>query len=283
LLPKALFRKPWIVDVRDLWIDASVSLGFIKKGSLYEKVSRRFEQIFYDRSDLISVTTLESIKRIRQSYASLKEDKFVLISNGVDTEKFYRPLVEKKKQIIYSGNIGHAQDLEKVVLAMKEVTKRHDVKLVIIGDGDLKEQLIRTAKENGLDGCVVFRDLVPRDRVPELISESRIGVAPLKDVETLEYAIPTKVFEYMACGIPFVGCSRGEIASIAERSGAGIIAPNSVEGIAVSICRLLEDEALEKEMGDNGRRFVKEHYDRRNIARVLRDRIVALAGKPATE
>jgi hypothetical protein len=46
---------------------------------------------------------------------------------------------------------------------------------------------------------------------------------------------------------------------------------------------LLEDEALEKEMGDNGRRFVKEHYDRRNIARVLRDRIVALAGKPATE
>ena len=203
--------------MRDLWIDASVSLGFIKKGSLYEKVSRRFEQIFYDRSDLISVTTLETIKRIRQSYMSLKKDKFVLISNGVDTEKFYRPSAKKKRQIIYSGNIGHAQDLEKVILAMKEVTKRHDVKLVIVGDGDLKEQLIRTAKENGLDDCVVFRNLVPRDEVPELISESCIGVAPLKDVETLRYAIPTKVFEYMACGIPFVGCSRGEIANIAEK------------------------------------------------------------------
>ncbi|MGA9141993.1 MAG: glycosyltransferase family 4 protein [Methanocella sp.] len=283
LLPKILFRKPWIVDVRDLWIDASISLGFIKKGSLYEKVSRRFEQLFYERSSLIAVTTLETIKRIRRSYVSLEKDKFVLISNGVDTEKFYRPPGKKKNQIIYSGNIGHAQDLEKVILAMREVTKRHDVKLVIVGDGDLKEQLIRTAKENGLDGCVVFRNLVPRDEVPGLISESCIGVAPLKDVETLEYAIPTKVFEYMACGIPFVGCSRGEIASIAERSGAGIIAPNSVEGIAVSICHLLDDPALEKEMGDNGRRFVKEHYDRKNIARVLRDRIVALAGRPATD
>ncbi len=283
LLPKAIFRKPWIVDVRDLWIDASVSLGFIKKGSLYEKASRRFEQMFYERSDLISVTTMETINRIRRSYASLKKDKFVLISNGVDTEKFSRPSAKKKKQIIYTGNIGHAQDLEKVILAMGEVTKRHDVKLVIIGDGDLKEQLIRTTKENGLHDCVVFRNLVPRDEVPELISESCIGVAPLKDVETLEYAIPTKVFEYMACGIPFVGCSKGEIANIAERSGAGVIAANNVTAIAETICRLLDNPVLEEEMGNKGRRFVKEHYDRRNIARVLRDRVVALAGKPSPD
>ena len=32
-------------------------------------------------------------------------------------------------------------------------------------------------------------------------------------------------------------------------------------------------------MGNNGRRFVKEHYDRKNIAKVLRDRIVGLAGR----
>ena len=110
-------------------------------------------------------------------------------------------------------------------------------RLVIVGDGDLKEQLIRTARENGLEDCVIFRDLVPRDEVPELISESCIGVAPLKDVETLEYAIPTKVFEYMACGIPFVGCSRGEIANIAEQSRAGIIARNNVRAIADAICQ----------------------------------------------
>lgn len=279
LLPKVIFHKPWIVDVRDLWIDASVSLGFINKGSLYEKVSRQFEQIFYDRSDLISVTTLETINRIRQSYMSLKKDKFVLISNGVDTEKFYRPFKKKKRQIIYSGNIGHAQDLEKVILAMKDVSKKHDVRLVIVGDGDLKEQLIKTARDNGLEECVIFRNLVPRDEVPDLISESCIGVAPLKDVETLEYAIPTKVFEYMACGIPFVGCSRGEIANIAEKSKAGIIAQNNVKAIADTLCQLLDNPGLEEEMGNNGRRYVKEHYDRKNIAKVLRDRIVGLAGR----
>ena len=276
ILGKALFRKPWIVDVRDLWVDASISLGFIKKGSLYEGVSRRFERIFYHRSDLISVTTLETIRRIRQTYAALNRDKFVLISNGVDVERFEPGGFKRPKQIIYSGNIGHAQDLEKVILAMGEVTKKHDARLVIVGDGDLKEQLVRTARENGLEGRVLFQDLVPRDELPELISESCIGVAPLKDVESLRYAIPTKVFEYMACGIPFVGCSRGEIASVAEKSRAGIIAQNNVKAIADALCRLLEDPGLEEEMGNNGRRYVVDHYDRKSIARKLREKIILL-------
>jgi len=278
LLAKVLCGKRWIVDVRDLWIDASISLGFIKKGSLYERASRRLEWLFYRKSDLVTVTTLESVRRIVRAYPGLDREKFVLLSNGVDTERFYRPCARKKKQIIYSGNIGHAQDLEKVILAMKDVALRHDVKLVIVGDGDLKGQLIDLVRENGLAGRVEFRDLVPRDQVPDLIAESCIGVAPLKDIETLEYAIPTKVFEYMACGIPFVGCSRGEIADIAEKSRGGIIARSNVKAIAEAICRLLEDPGLEAEMGDNGRRYVKEHYDRKHIARVLRDRIVALAG-----
>ena len=278
LLVKALCGKRWIVDVRDLWIDASISLGFIRKGSLYERVSRRFEWLFYRKSDLVTVTTLESVRRIVETYPGLDREKFVLLSNGVDTDRFYRPRARKKKQIIYSGNIGHAQDLEKVILAMEDVALRHDVKLVIVGDGDLKGPLIDLVREHGLEGRVEFRDLVPRDQVPDLISESCIGVAPLKDIETLEYAIPTKVFEYMACGIPFVGCSRGEIANIARQSGGGIIARSNVKAIAEALCRLLENPGLEAEMGDNGRRYVREHYDRKNIARVLRDRIVALAG-----
>lgn len=281
MLAKSMFGKRWIVDVRDLWIDASVSLGFIKKWSLYEMASRRFEWHFYRKSDLVTVTTLESIRRITQTYPGLDREKFVLLSNGVDTEMFWRPGVRKKRQIIYSGNIGHAQDLEKVILAMKDVSLRHDVKLVIVGDGDLKGRLISLVRENRLEDRVVFRDLVPRDQVPDIISESCIGVAPLKGIETLEYAIPTKVFEYMACGIPFIGCSRGEIANIAEQSKGGIIAPNDVKAIAEAICRLLDDPGLEEEMGNNGRRYVREHYDRRNIARVLRDRIVSLTRSDA--
>jgi colanic acid biosynthesis glycosyl transferase WcaI len=276
MLAKAIFRKRWIVDVRDLWIDASVSLGFIKKGSLYEMVSRRFERLFYGKADLVTVTTLESVNRILRSYPGLSREKFALVSNGVDTDKFYRPAAEKKRQIIYSGNIGHAQDLEKVILAMRDVTKKHDVRLLIVGDGDLKAHLVSTVRENHLEDCVVFKDLVPRDEVPELISESCIGVAPLKDIETLEYAVPTKVFEYMACGVPFVGCSRGEIANIAQQSSGGVIAPNDVRAIADAICGLLDNPGLEDEMGNNGRRYVKEHYDRRNIARVLREKIILL-------
>ena len=56
---KKLLCKSWILDVRDRWIDASISLGFLKKGSFYEKISRIFESLCYRNADLIAVTTRE--------------------------------------------------------------------------------------------------------------------------------------------------------------------------------------------------------------------------------
>ncbi|WP_048046446.1 glycosyltransferase family protein [Methanosarcina mazei] len=44
---KLIFKKKWVMDVRDLWINASISLGFLKKGSLFEKMSRVYEQFCY--------------------------------------------------------------------------------------------------------------------------------------------------------------------------------------------------------------------------------------------
>ncbi|CAJ36726.1 glycosyl transferase [Methanocella arvoryzae] len=57
LICKQLLKKPWIVDVRDLWIDAAIGLGFLKEGSINEKMSRKFEKVCYEKSDKICVTT----------------------------------------------------------------------------------------------------------------------------------------------------------------------------------------------------------------------------------
>ena len=83
-----------------------------------------------------------------------------------------------------------------------------------------------------------------------------MGVAPLKRLETLEYAAPTKAYEYMACGIPFIGCGNGEIANLANDSGAGVIADNTPEAIAAAISSLLDDPDRMEEMGRRGRELL---------------------------
>lgn len=267
-MAKKLFNKPWILDVRDRWIDASISLGFLKKGSLYEKLSRNFERLCYTNSDLIAVTTRELGKKVSSSEEIAH--KIVLIPNGVDTDYFYPLSKIKKNQIIYAGNVGYAQDLDKVIIALKQIIKKHDLRLLIVGDGDIKEQLEEVVKKEGLEDNVIFTGVMPRDKIPQLLSESLIGLAPLKKMETLEYAVPTKAYEYMACGIPFLGCGNGEILSLAVESGAGVIVDNTPEAIAKEVLKLLNNREEIELMGKNGRNFVKSNYDRKGIALKLK-------------
>ena len=264
---KKIAKKKWLYDVRDLWIDASVGLGFLKKNSYFEKASRIYEQICYRDCDWISVTTEEIKSEIIHVYNILNE-KTVVLPNGVDTSLF-KPLIEKKNRIIYTGNIGHAQDLEKIILAVKKINGKFPLEFYLVGDGDIKKSLEQLVEKDGMKNIVIFTGSLEREKMPTLIAESLIGIAPLKNLDSLKYAIPTKAYEYMACGIPFIGTGSGEIERLAKHSGAGVIAKNTIESIYEQMIYLLKDEKLMKEMGKNGREFVEKYYDRRKIAENL--------------
>ena len=261
---KKLLGKTWIIEVRDLWIDASVSLGFIKKGSLFERTARSFDRHCLKNADCIGVTTHELGVRLTNDAEVSK--KIVWLPNGVDIRR-YRPSDDvKADQIIYAGNIGHAQDLEIVIRSLKEVNKKHHLVLNLVGAGDNLENLHKVVAEEGVSEYVVFTGIVPRDEIPALLSHAKLGISPLKDLDTLEYAAPTKVYEYLACGIPFVGCGKGEIANIARDSGGGIIADNTPDAITNAVISLLDDPGRMHEMGIWGRAYVEKNYDRKMIA-----------------
>lgn len=273
LSSKILLKKKWVMDVRDLWINASISLGFLKKGSYFERISRMYEQACYSRADIISVTTQELGDDIIRTYNGISHSKVKVTPNGVDTNFFYPLKTEKKSQIIYAGNIGHAQDLENVIRSMKKINEHYPLKFLIVGDGDIKAQLQKLVAENGLEELVVFPGLVSREEVPKMLSESLIGIAPLRKLKTLEYAVPTKAYEYMACGIPFVGSGEGEIRKLAELSGGGIISGNSPDSFAETILALLSDNKKMEEMGKQGRNYVENHYSRQQIAANLKNNV----------
>jgi colanic acid biosynthesis glycosyl transferase WcaI len=269
---KKITGKKWLCDVRDLWLDASVALNFITKQSLFYRLTRIYEKICYKTCDNILVTTGKVKEVIRDTYG-VADDKIHIVPNGVDTSK-YIPSKNKKNRMIYTGNIGYAQDLEKVIIAVKKINE--DIKdrpfdFCLVGDGDIKRDLETFAKENHIDNHVFFTGPVDREEVPGLIAESLIGVAPLKNLKILEYAIPTKCYEYMACGVPFIGTGDGELEKIALESHAGLIADNEVDSIYEKICFLLNHPDQIAEMGNQGRSFVEKYYERKKIAKHLLD------------
>ncbi len=267
LFAKKLLDKKWIFDVRDLWVDASIGLNFIKKGSLFEKISRKYENLCYGNVDLITATTEIMSQELRRKY-TIKSD-IAIIPNGVDVD-FFKPGKGKKElRIIYSGNLGHAQELDKLILALKKLRKNINAKLIFVGDGDLKDELMSLAEKEGLGYYVEFTGMVPREDVPEYISSSSAGMASLKKIDSLKYALPTKAYEYMSCGIPFVATGWGEIENLARESGAGIMAENDPEDLYKAFLTILGDKEKMIEMGESGRKYVEKNNDRKQISKKL--------------
>lgn len=260
--------KIWICDVRDLWIDASTSLGFLKKDSFFVKLSKKYEKICLKTCDIIITTTEKISNNISNTY-NISRNKIQIVPNGVDTTFFKPHDKQKENQIIYAGNIGHAQDLEKVIKAMKNINKSISTRLILVGDGDTKQKLEQFVKKEKMEKIVIFKGIVEREKIPELISASLLGIAPLKDLPTLEYAMPTKVYEYMSCEIPFVATGIGEIEKCAAESGAGIVIKNSVQDLEEKIIKLLKNQKEIDQMGKKGRRYVIKNFDRATITKKL--------------
>lgn len=296
----AFGRDAWVVDVRDLWIDASVSLGFIEQGGLLERVSRAFQRRVLRTADRIAVTTKTVGEQLRDQYGDSLGPKLLHVPNGVNVRTFSsrtdggnvvqtrscvddsRPIpdtdesnsesLEKKErpeecsgELIYTGNIGHAQNLDTCVRALQHLPE--GVTLRFVGGGDVVPDLKELAAEIGVEHRVTFVGPVSQEKIPELLDEADVGLAPLEDDPELAYAMPTKVYEYLGSELPVVVTGRGEVKRFVRESGGGLHAESEPEAVATAISSLLEDETYRIRTGKAGREYVETHYDRRSIGR----------------
>ncbi|WP_144920671.1 glycosyltransferase family 4 protein [Halorubrum salsamenti] len=262
-----LTDTPWIVDVRDLWIDAAVGLGFIDEGSVVERASRWYEGIVLRTADRVTVTTTVLGEDLVDRYG-VDERSVRHLPNGVDTETFRPDGANREPTIVYAGNVGHAQDLAACIRAMSSVSSPGAL-LRIVGGGDTRDRLERLVAEEEVGDRVEFTGLVPRETIPEVLDGAMIGVAPLKRDDTLEYAVPTKAYEYMACELPVVATGIGEVETLIDESGGGLFVDNDPERLAVAFDDLLSDAERRDALGDSGRAHMVERYDRGAVAREL--------------
>jgi len=260
LFAKKLFKKAWIVDERDLLIDGAVSLGFLKKDSLLTSLLRKFESVCYQNSDYVLVTA-ESAQRGILSY-DVSPEKVMLVPNGAETDLFYPMPVAKKRQIIYAGNLGYAQDFDCLLSAMREISN-HKIRLLLVGEGEVKRKLQRMVSEMGLADSVIFMNGMERNTLPPLLCESMVGLSSWKKLDTIDGAIPAKIFDYMACAIPFVAVGGSDLKRIVVDSGAGFVVDNNPHLIAKKIIYLIDNPQVSQEMGRKGREYCEKYYNRR--------------------
>jgi glycosyltransferase involved in cell wall biosynthesis len=280
------FRAPYIFTVADIWPESAVQLGMLRN-RLFIRMAERLEWTSYRRAGAVwSVTA-----GIRQTLVErgLPEDKVFLLPNGVDTQKF-RPLPQAEARqalgwddrftVLYAGTIGLAHGLDTAIAAAGLLKARPDIHFVLVGDGAAKDGLIAEATRRQLEN-VTFLDPQPHDLMPTLLSAADASLVSLRNLPLFQSALPSKMYEAMACARPIILAVDGEARDLVEReAGAALhIEPENPQALAEAALRLKDDPELARQLGARGRAFVRQRFDRDQLVVALEGRILQLTAQ----
>ena len=210
-------------------------------------------------ADLVTVTTPELKEIITKHLKSAGKEnpQIAVLPNSVALEH-YDPveLVKDELRIMWSGGHGHRHDLREVVKPLKEVIKKHNVKIVFAGNSWPEIE-----KELGKENLIVNKAWTGFDAHPYRLKllGADIAIAPLTDVPFNHAKSEIKFVEASSLQIPTVA-SPTVYSKVIEHEKTGFIA-DSEDAWVEHLSRLLEDAELRKTIGANARKFVEKHRD----------------------
>jgi glycosyltransferase involved in cell wall biosynthesis len=136
--------------------------------------------------------------------------------------------------------------------------KKLDVGLWVVGRFDSEEK--RQEFVEAIDSDEVLRNrvvcpgIIPQEELGTWLASADVGLVPLQPVAKFYKNIPTKMFEYMAVGLPVVGSDLPPIRRFIEESKAGLLAvPSDPYSHAEKIFSIIEHPEMAKQMSLNGR------------------------------
>lgn len=261
-----LLRASLVMNISDLWPSSLVEMGVLR-GKRLIRLAEGVEAHSYGASKLITAQAPDIVSNIQQRFPAANVK---LLSNGVDTGRFHPGLRSEAVRrdlglgegllVTYAGLHGLAQGLDSAVDAASRVQDLKDVHFLFIGDGPAKPALVRKTEELGLRN-VRFLPPVAREQVAPMLASSDIALITLS--HAIHGAIPSKIYEAMASGLPIVAATGGGAEAIINRAGAGIcVPPGAGDQIAEAVRALAGDADRRRACAEAGRRTVCEEYDR---------------------
>ena len=288
ILLKHVLHRPLVLDVRDLWPENAIDLGLLRSRPLIW-LSRRLERRAYRAADLIAVVT--PAYRDYLLNAGVAGEKIRYFPNSPD--KLLVTLTQEPGQIRadlgilgkfvigYFGNHGYAANLSQILDVAKLLENEPDFLFLFAGSGFDRENLIRSAEEQGLTN-VLFLPNCSLPEACELIRACDACVASLLRAESMKLVYPSKIFEYMSFSKPVLHTVDGICREMVEQAGCGFYCePEKPEQLAEKIRWLRAHPEEAQRLGQNGCEYADRYFNSERIAADYLDAIEGLAASSA--
>ena len=258
------------VWVQDLWPESLEATGYVRQPWVLAGV-RQLVRFIYRRADLLLVQS----KCFEAPVSSLAPGKRVVyFPNSVksifsDPPDVSLPVVRELDDgfaVVFAGNVGVGQAVQVIVEAATLLKDQPEIRFVVFGHGSRWDWMYEQVKARGLNN-LHLPGRFPIQTMPGLMQKAAALLVSLADEPIFAATVPNKVQAYMAAGRPILACLNGEGARLVQEAGAGItIAAEDAQGLANAVLRLHRMPAPERlEMGANGQRYFKAHFDHNRL------------------
>jgi len=251
------------------------------RGLIFKLNSFLFAPLMVKLADKILVSSQDYLEHSDiVKYWRKNKEKFVISPFGVNQEIFAPQdksqklmaqcgLKEGDRVVLSVGGLDKAHYFKGVKLlirAMAELKdKMPDLRLVLVGDGDLRPEYERLAKDLKIDRKIFFAGRVEDDKLPDYYNLADVFILPSL---TRSEAFGTVCLEAMACAKPIIVSDLPGLRDLVEDNGL-LVKVDDLEDLGEKIYNLFQNYVKLKEMGINGLRIVKEKYYWPDIVRQL--------------
>lgn len=283
----ALRRKPFLLEIRDLWPDFAIEMGVLRNPVIVF-LSRRMECFLYSRASQILVNSPAFIDYLVNT-RGIAKSKIHLIANGVDGSMFDPSSrgehirknwgIDEQFTILYAGAIGPANDLPTLVRAAEKLKDQPHIRFVIVGDGKDRSRVTKLIEELQLSN-IQWHGVVGKSEMAGILSAADACVAILQGLPMFRTVYPNKVFDYMAAGRPTILAIDGVIRKVIEDSDGGVfVEPENVVELSNAILSMAAHPTDAKEQGLRARTYVTKHFDRAKHATEFIDLLTSMDGQ----
>lgn len=218
------------------------------------------KDIIYNIMDQILLRTCDSVLyrdesvvvRSNQSHATFRRSKPLVAMEGENLYHREDTCKDEPIQLLYVGSLIPRKGIKYLLEAVAKLIHSSDrsFRLVVVGDGSEKAELVEYSKDVGIGHLVQFKGHISdHERLMRIYRRSDIFILP-----SLEEGFARVIVEAMSQSLPVITTEVGEIPERIDKNEAVLIPPRSPEEITDAIELVVDNEQQRKELISNGKR-----------------------------
>jgi len=272
-------RKPLVLDFND---DPILQYRFILGGET-PKVSayRKFEDFFVRKATAVAFLTEPMRDYYLEAWGAKDSVDTLLLPNATDPDHFRPSPLPEAPTIGFLGGLGPGRGMDLVAAALRELRAsglRVTARIGYASSFRLGANSTRAVLGSEIAaGTVELVSGVDYARAPDFLRGLRVCLIPHARNTYMDFAMPIKLFDYMAAARPIVATDNPEVARIVRDRGSGLVASAEPGAFAEAVAHLLEDRSDAERRGRLGRKAVEDRDNWRNVARLLADALAKSA------